>query len=81
MTPENQTDKLEQYKGKGPMVVTDDGKVTDAGLHDNVFNGEDDAYDNYLKAIKIKKALKKALQERNIIKESLEETLKESLLK
>jgi len=49
-------EKKKQTPGPSTKVT---GKTTDARLWEQVFNGDDDAYDEYLKA----KTLKKLLEE------------------
>ena len=66
--------KIEDLKGKGPLIIGPDGKPTDVGLFDMV---ADDKYDRLLTLRLAKKAIKNVLKKKNNnIKESKEEKFK-----
>ena len=61
--------------GKGPFVKVD-GKATDVGLFDHVFDGTDDEHDELLKKQRLQTLLRKEMKKRGILKESFSETLR-----
>ena len=62
----------EDLKRSGPFIMKD-GKATDIGLYNHVFDGTDDTYDELLAKEKLLKAVKKELHKRRTAKESKEE--------
>ena len=59
---------MEKMERNGPAVVKN-GVASDVGLWDNVFNGEDDAYERYQKAKILLPILKEELIRRGILPE------------
>jgi hypothetical protein len=68
-----------KLEGKGPFTKVN-GQVTDAGLFDFVFNGDDDAFDEYVKLKRLQKIIRKEMQKRGMIEESLDAQLKKMAL-
>lgn len=64
-----------ELKGKGPYTKIE-GKSTDVGLHNHVFDGTDESYNKLIKAEKLQKHIRQEMLRRGLIKESLEDTVK-----
>ena len=69
--------KQEKLKA-GPCVKVN-GRSTDAGLYDHVFNGEDNKYDEIVKAKMLLNAAINEMKKRGLLKENLEAQLKENI--